>query len=361
MIFFGLAGEAGDEGRADGDAGDALAQLEHQLALVRRRDIPAHRRQHAVRGVLERDVDVLADMRQFGDRVDHLVGEVGRVGVHEPHPAVPAGVLIHGVVERPEQVGQSAGMTATRPNEPATDVVAPARRVLTDEVQFERAVFQQLARLGQDPVQRLGAHLAADRRDRAERALLVAALGDLQVRVVPGRQAHAGRVVLEVADALAVLAVHGQPDGVLAPLLRGLQGVARDPVLGLVRRLGEALALGSFTPHRPDDVVAIEHADHRVDARGPLQHLGPVTLHQAAGDHHPLQFAAVLLLDGLGDDFQRFLLGGLQEAAGVDHHRIGLLVGVHGDRRDAVLGEQPEHLLGVHEVFRAAEGDEGHR
>jgi len=104
-------------------------------------------------------------------------------------------------------------------------------------------------------------------------------------------------------------------------------------------------------------VVAIEHADHRVDAGGPLEQLGAMSLHQTAGHHHALQLTALLALDGVADHAQTLFLAGFQEAAGVHHDRVGLVRLVHG--LHATLLQQGEHLLAVHEVLRAAKADEG--
>ena len=47
---------------------------------------PLHLRQQLVVDVLERHVDVLHDAIAVGDRADHLVGEAGRIRVHQPQP-----------------------------------------------------------------------------------------------------------------------------------------------------------------------------------------------------------------------------------------------------------------------------------
>jgi len=86
---------------SDRHAGDAIAELEHQVALLARLDVAAHGREHAVRAVLEgmsmygttRPLRCLPVFSQpeLCDGVDHGVGEVGGVGVHEADPAVDAG------------------------------------------------------------------------------------------------------------------------------------------------------------------------------------------------------------------------------------------------------------------------------
>src|SRR4051812_48306662 len=66
----------------------------------------------------------------------------------------------------------------------------------------------------------LRSHLAADRRDRAEGAVLVAALGDAEIGVVTGREAETGGVGFEVALVLRVV------DAALSLGDRGIAGNA---------------------------------------------------------------------------------------------------------------------------------------
>jgi hypothetical protein len=190
------------------------------------------------------------------------------------------------------------------------DVVAVARGVLADEEQFVSAVVEEFAALGDDAVERLAAHLPADAGDRAERAVLVAPLRDPQVRVVPRRQAEPGRIVLEIPDPLPVLPLHGQPNGLEPAVLRGGQRVPGDPVFRGV--VGEPTGLNPWASdhgiHRLHDLVPIKHADHRVDPRGPLQHLGPVPLHEAPGDDDAADLPPLLGSDGFLDDPERFVL-----------------------------------------------------
>ena len=90
-------------------------------------------------------------------------------------------------------------------------------------------------------------------------------------------------VAFPVADTFAVLALHGESDRVTTTFPRRLQCIAADPVSGcfcfdvdVFRRSADGIL----------DVVAIEDAEHGIDARCPLEHLGPVSLHEATGDHH---------------------------------------------------------------------------
>src|SRR5438552_16443492 len=114
----------------------------------------------------------------------------------------------------------------------AVDVVPVTGRVLSDQVQLERAIAHQLPRFADNAIERLGAHLAADGGNGAERAALVAAFADAQVRPVPRGEAEALGIVFEIADALAISAVDGEAGGLQSTFFRGLECVGGDPVAG---------------------------------------------------------------------------------------------------------------------------------
>ena len=86
-VLLGLAGEPDDDVGRDRDVGDRGADrvepTEVSLAPVR----APHRLEHAVGARLQREVDVLADGRRLGHRVDHVGGEVVRMRRREPHPS----------------------------------------------------------------------------------------------------------------------------------------------------------------------------------------------------------------------------------------------------------------------------------
>ena len=120
--------------------------------------------------------------------------------------------------------------------------------------------------------------------------------------------------------------------------------------VGRLRRWGEARG--------GEDGFKLAGADDCVDLGDVLLDLVAVALDQAAGDDEALGFAAVLLLvlDHLEDGVDGLLLGGVDEAAGVDDEDLGVF-GVGGELAAGVV-EQAHHDLGVDEVLGAAEGDE---
>ena len=72
-VLVGFAGEADDEGRAQGDVRNARADVLEQPHVRLARARPLHALQHRVGRVLQRQVDVLHDLVEIGDRVDDVV------------------------------------------------------------------------------------------------------------------------------------------------------------------------------------------------------------------------------------------------------------------------------------------------
>ena len=127
-----------------------------------------------------------------------FVGEVDRIGVEDANPLDAVDL-----VQLAEQLGQA---------DVAVEVEAVVGRVLGDEDQLAHAVGGQLARLAEHFLDRLGDVLAAHAGDGAEGAESVAALGDLQIGVVPRRDAQAGGVFQGAdrggAEQAALLGLH---------------------------------------------------------------------------------------------------------------------------------------------------------
>ena len=99
-------------------------------------------------------------------------------------------------------------------------------------------------------------------------------------------------------------------------------------------------------------------ADYGVDFGDVFADLVAVALDEAAGDDELLGAASVglLVLHHLEDGVDGLLLGGVDEAAGVDDEDLGVF-GVGGELAAGGV-EEAHHDLGVDEVFGAAEGDE---
>ena len=103
---------------------------------------PLHPLQHGGRGVLQRQVDVLADLLALGHRVEHVVGDRRRVEVEQPDPLEAVDR-----VQLAQQPGERAALAA---------VDAVEGRVLRDQQQLLHAARARRARLGDDRLGRRG-------------------------------------------------------------------------------------------------------------------------------------------------------------------------------------------------------------
>ena len=138
-------------------------------------------------GMLERDVEIGED-QPLGHQRDDLVDVRIGIDVVEPHPA--------GSPSLPSSRARSVMWARTslalpRPRLVA-DVDAIGRRVLADDQQFLGAGGDQLLGLAQDRVGAAADEVAAQMRDDAEGAAVIAALGNLQIAVVARRQLEPG-------------------------------------------------------------------------------------------------------------------------------------------------------------------------
>jgi hypothetical protein len=196
---------------------------------------------------------------------------------------------------------------------------------------------------------RPAAVVAAQRRDDAEGALVVAPFGDLDVGVVPRRRQKPRR--LRVVDVGWQVPGFGTRDS----------GLDRFAVRTQKRnRPSPGPRVPSPQPRAPgpDCIHDLRHftgPQHRVNLRNLRHQLATVTLSHATGDDEPLALAGLLQLGHLEDGVNRFLLGLVDERAGIDDEDVGILR-IAGQLMARLLGE-PEHDLGVDEVLRAAEGD----
>ena len=244
--------------------------------------------------MLQRDVEVVADLRDGRHRLHQRRRDEAGVGVHQPDPG-QAGRLAREAFEQPRQPF------------PQTDVLAVGGGVLRDEHQLPDPRIGEPPRFQDQRVDGGAAEGAPlDAGDVAERAGARAAVGDLEVGAGPRRDA--GR-----------------------PRLRDVP-----------RRAG---------PQRFDDRVPGLDAERRVDAGVLAADARRLDLGPAADDQQPLIGALVALeaRDGVG----RLLLGRVDEAAGVDDQHLG---GVGRVGAMAGAAERAHQLLGIGRVFGAAQG-----
>ncbi len=292
----------------------------------------AHPAQHGRAGVLEGEVEVGHDAGGGGDRLDQAGAGLRGLQVGDTHAvdAVEAGDLGQQRLEQPQ----------------VAEVLAVGGGVLGDQEELAGALAGQPAGLGQHVGGTAAHERAAEGRDRAERAAAVAAAGQLERRHRPGVETAAlgrrpggrgGRGPVDRAD-------REQP----APVLRGVR----------VRALA-----GDDRAQAGGDVGVVVEAQHGVGLGQRLREVLAVALGHAADRDHGLDLATLLSPDlevgGGQESVDGVLLGGLDEAAGVDHHGVGLS-GVL-DQAEAVGGEPPGELLGVDVVAGAAQGQQGDR
>ena len=308
-VRFGLAREAGDQRRAQRDARDLLPDLPHQRREARTVAAAVHRLQNPARRVLQRQVDVFDDLFLFGDRVEQLVGDRVRVAVQHADP-----VQLLDSAQAAQQLCERIF---------AVQVEPVARRILRDEDQLLRAVFNERARLLLDALHRAAAVAAADQRDRAVGAAVVAALGDLEVREVARRRKLA---------------------------------VAAQRHLFLLR---EALRKAFHRAFDAGGDVAVRaDAEHAVHLGQLLVDLLAVALRETSRDDELLDAALLLERRKLEDLVDRLLLRALDEAAGVDDRDVGERR-VVAQFKARVFEARHQHFA-VHLVFCAAQADHSH-
>ena len=203
----------------------------------------------------------------------------------------------------------------------AVEIDAVAARILRDDDELFHAALRQILRFFHELFHRAAAVPAAELRDDAERAVVVAALRDAQIRVVLGRGQNAlglGQVRVDVAE------------------------------------LRDHLA-GEDFPDRRNDVIIRARAKHAVYLRHFLHDLHLIALGKTSG-HKDLPDSIFLFeLAHRQNVVDGFRLCVFNKAAGVDDHQIrAVRVGQNLIARHA---QQKQHLLGVDLIFGAAEAD----
>ena len=147
---------------------------------------PLHQLEYPRAAVLEGYVEVGQYLALRHQR-DHLVDVRVRVDVMQPHPDAER-------AERAHEIRELRVFRAACPESRAvSEIRAVGAGVLRDDQQFLDAGLHQALRLLHDLADRPAREIAAHRRDDAEAAAVIAALGDLQIGVVARRQPDALR------------------------------------------------------------------------------------------------------------------------------------------------------------------------
>ena len=241
---------------------------------------------------------------------------------HERHHVVDARIRINVMEARPEiQAPEfAAEVEKARVNGPSARKVelvalvdAVGGRVLADDEKLLHARSLEVFRLAHDVSDRARKERAAQIRDDAEGAVMVAPLGNLEVSIVLGREPHARR-----------------RNQIVPRVVR-----ARQHPFDHAEHFVDAVGAG--------------HADHlRHPGENVVGAVGFLAAAQAPADDHVPVF-----LQRLGNRAEALLYSFIHKAAGIDDDEIGVLVG----RTDAIAaGAQLRHdALRVDERLGAAE------
>ena len=176
-LFVGLAGEARHDRRANDHVRHSLPDLPDERLKGLSVTGAMHAAQDRLVRVLQRDVEVVADFRVGRHDVEQFIADAFGVTVQE---ADPFDALDFGYS------GQEFGQFVL-----FVEVAAVERGVLGDEDHFFDALCRQGLRLVHDVLDGPGAEPAADLGDGAERAVVGAAVADLEVCPVVGRREDA--------------------------------------------------------------------------------------------------------------------------------------------------------------------------
>ena len=224
----------------------------------------------------------------------------------QPHPGAERAQLTREIEEF------RAHPAVAEPAFGIAQIDAVGRRILRDHQQFLDARLHQPLGLRQDFAGRPRHEIAAQFRDDAKRAAVVAALRNLQIGVMARREFHA-------------LGRHEIEERIMGRRNRGVNR-RDDAFIGLRPGDGEKARIGI-----PD-----------------LAGLGP----HAAGDDDLAVF-----LQSRADRRERFRLGAVEKAAGIDDDGVG--AGMALGQLIALGPELRDDALAVDERLRAPERDEG--
>ncbi len=189
-------------------------------------------------------------------------------------------------------------------------------QVLGHQIDLLGALRLERLRFAHEALQRLGAVLAAHQGDGTEGARVVAAFGDLQIT-------HVGLVAEELPHA-------------------GVSG----------NGIGDQSALGELG----HEVMQVREPQKEVDLGNLVLQFLLISLDQAPDGHDRFDVAFLLELSGAQDRVDRFLLGGVDEAAGIDENDVG--VRQIGGHHRAVAYQVSHQAFGIDRRFIAAERDD---
>ena len=266
-----------------------------------------HAAQNLAVAVLQGQIDVFDDLVLACHHVDQLVRHAVGIAVENADPA--------------EAVDFAQLLEQLRELRRAVQILSVAGGVLSDDVELFHALRGKLTRFLEYILHRAAAEPAADQRNRAVGAAIVAALRDLEISGVGGS---------------------------------GLHSAAAERKLQFVGEKLHLVACKRFE-HDVGDFIVRADADGGVDLIELLGDLVLIALGKAARDDNRLDFSLAFEITQLQNLVNALLLGGFDKAAGVHDHRVRLF-GV-ADKLKAAFLECIEKHFGVNLIFGAAEGN----
>ena len=306
-IGIGLAREADDKRRANPNAGHRFSHPLHQPQEYIARRAALHSLQDVGAGVLQRDIDVAANLVVLGDRIQQALADAVRVGIEKTNPARLFDA--RQAVEQRRQTVLDAQIFAIR------------RRILANQVDLSHAALEQSLRLTHHRLKPAAAKAAPELRDDAECAGVIAALVDLDVR-------HMAR--------------RSEPP-------------RRQIVIEIRRRFGSG-RLEFATLAMRHDLFQFVRPQHGVDFRNLIPQLVSVALDQTTGNHQPPRPPGLLVLRHLENRVDRFLLRRIDKAARIHDQRFG--ISRIARKLMPARFKDAHHHLAIDEVLRATQTNE---
>jgi len=175
-ILLGLPGETHDQVRRQHDVRHSLPQPVHQCQVPFVRIAAVHLCQNAVGAGLRRQVQVMADLGQFGKAADQFVRQILRVGSHHAD-AADALHFVHAAQELRERAGR-------------IQALAVGVDVLPQKRDFPAAVFRQEPHFPEDVLRLSAALPATDMGHDAISAEVITAVRDGYPALKTGSTVH---------------------------------------------------------------------------------------------------------------------------------------------------------------------------
>ena len=295
-VLLGFTGESDDDIGGNLCVGHGLADTTEDIEELGGPVGAAHRAQDAVGAGLQREVQLMHDIRRFGHGCNHIIGEGGRVRRSEAHTF--------------ETVDGSAGAQQLAESVSIADAVAERVHVLAEERDFLGAAGHALADLIKNVTGAAVLFLASRGGHDAERAGVIAAHGNRHPRADAGG-AGGGKLARELPQLFSDLDLRlagrtiliqqlGQIFDVLGTEHRGNPWRSIRDLLAV--KLGHAAANGDLQV-RPNQFDAIESAN------GAIHAFGCVLAYRTGIEHQQIEVIVIDLVLGC-----RHVAIGLQHA-----------------------------------------------